>query len=213
VTRELPENERIALLVHELRSPVAALAAIAEAAREDGTDSDSLRQLAGLAFRSCRSIARIVDDVALGALELERIDLARLLDDAVTAATLEGASVRLTNTGSLDMDADAVRLRQAVDNLIRNALEHSGSSAAVRVHGERDGDVVVVTVTDSGRGIAAEDRDRIFERGTRLGASAGSGLGLDVVRQIVDAHGGTVRVDSALGKGATFTIVLPMRHH
>jgi signal transduction histidine kinase len=148
VTRELPENERIALLVHELRSPVAALAAIAEAAREDDTDSDSLRQLAGLAVRSCRSIARIVDDVALGALELERIDLARLLDDAVTAATLEGASVRLTNTGSLDMDADAVRLRQAVDNLIRNALEHSGSSAAVRVHGERDRYVVVDTVTD-----------------------------------------------------------------
>jgi two-component system sensor histidine kinase BaeS len=206
------EAERLALLVHEVRSPVAALAAIAEAVQEDGVDRESLRELAGLAVRAVRGIERIVGDAAHGSLRLERVDLGRLLQDAVTAAALAGGRVRLNVGSHIELDSDPVRLRQAVDNLIRNAVLHSGSPAEVEVRAERDGACVLITVSDSGRGIAPEDHARIFERGTRLdGMSAGSGLGLGLVREIVAAHGGTIAVESDLDRGATFTIALPIR--
>ena len=208
------QSERLALLVHEVRSPVAALAAIAEAVHEDSGDPAALRELAGLAVRASRSIDRIVGDASLGSLRIERVDLRRLLQDAVTAAVLEGGHVRLSVGRNVELDADPVRLRQAVDNLIRNAVVHSGSPTEVVVRSARDersGSVLIV-VADSGRGIDPRDHERVFERGTRLdGATHGSGLGLDVVREVVAAHGGTVTVDSELGRGATFTITLPDR--
>jgi signal transduction histidine kinase len=204
-------TERLALLVHEVRSPVAALAAIAEAVREEDLDPRSLRELAGLAMRAARSVERIVGDAALGSIRVERVDLERLLQDAVTAAVLAGAPVRLSAAADLEIDADPIRLRQAIDNLLRNALEHSGSSEDVVVRAGRSDRSVLISVYDSGRGIAPEDHERIFERGERLdGAVAGSGLGLDVVREIVTAHGGSVTVDSELGRGATFIVTLPL---
>ena len=208
------QSERLALLVHEVRSPVAALAAIAEAVCEDSGEPVALRELAGLAVRASRSIDRIVGDASLGSLRIERVDLRRLLQDLVTAAVLEGCHVRLSGGRNVELDADPVRLRQAVDNLIRNAVVHSGSSTDVVVRTDRDersGSVLIV-VSDSGRGIDPRDHERIFERGARLdGGTRGSGLGLDVVREVVAAHGGMVTVDSELGRGATFTITLPER--
>jgi two-component system, OmpR family, sensor histidine kinase BaeS len=198
------------LLVHEVRSPVAALVAIAEALREDDVDPGSLRELSGLAVRACRSVERIVGDAALGSIRLERVDIRELLEDAVTAAALEGGRVRLSAAPEVELDADPVRLRQAVDNLIRNALVHSGAGSDVVVGAERGRGSILVSVSDAGRGIAADDQARIFERGARLDAREGSGLGLDVVRHIVEAHRGTVTVASELGRGATFTIVLPV---
>jgi two-component system sensor histidine kinase BaeS len=211
VTSPGSRSERLALLVHEVRSPVAALAAIAEAAREDGVDDGSLRELVGLALGATRSVGRIVGDAALGPIRVERVDLERLLHDAVTAAVLAGGRARLSAAHELQIDADPIRLRQAIDNLLRNAFVHSGSREDVVVSAERRDRSVLISVSDSGRGIAPEDHERIFERGERLvGAVHGSGLGLDVVREIVTAHGGTVTVDSKLGRGATFTIVLPL---
>jgi two-component system, OmpR family, sensor histidine kinase BaeS len=206
------QPERLALLVHEVRSPVAALVAIAEAVR-DGAEPAVLRELAGLAVRSSRSIERILDEAAPASLRIERVDLVELVRDAVTASVLAGGLVRLSvDRSRIELDADPIRLRQAVDNLIRNALDHSGSSDEVVVRAEHDADSVLVSVSDTGRGIAPRDHARIFERGLRLDSAApGSGLGLDVVREIVGAHGGTVTIASELGRGATFTIALPGR--
>ena len=201
-------SERFALLVHEVRSPVAALAAITEALREDGVDQSSLRELARLALGAARSVERIVGDAALGSISVERVDLGRLLHDAVTAARLGAARVRLSAEPDLEIDADPIRLRQAIDNLVRNALEHSGSREEVVVRAESCDESVLISVSDSGRGIALQDQERIFERGERL-EGAGSGLGLDVVREIATAHGGSVTVDSEIGRGATFTLTLP----
>ena len=103
-----------------------------------------------------------------------------------------------------------VRLRQAIDNLIGNAVAHSGSTAEIVVRARSDGDSVRISVTDSGRGIPRAAQVRIFEPGARLDpGQPGSGLGLAIVQSIVRAHGGLVSVESTPGLGAVFTILLP----
>jgi two-component system, OmpR family, sensor histidine kinase BaeS len=205
------DRERLALLVHEVRSPVAAVAAIAEALREDELDPHSFRELVRLALGGCRGIERIVTDAALGPLKIEEVDVAGLVEDAVAAAALAGGHVRATVDAPLPgLEADAVRLRQALDNLIANALAHAGSDDEVVVSARVTAADVVIAVSDRGRGIAPEDQDRIFEAGARAAHdTAGAGLGLAVVRAIAEAHGGTVQVDSGVGAGATFTMTLP----
>jgi signal transduction histidine kinase len=211
VTGPAGAEERLALLVHELRSPVAALSAISDALADEREDGDSLRELVRLALVACRSAARIVADAALGPLELGEVDVEEVVHDAVAAAVLEGGEVRATIDGGLPrVSADEVRLRQALDNLVRNALMHSGSSGEVVVSARRDGDSICISVADRGRGISPDDQARIFEPGARLDPSAeGAGLGLAVSRAIARAHGGTLTVESTPGAGAVFTIVLP----
>jgi len=111
----------------------------------------------------------------------------------------------------LVVDADPVRLRQVLDNLIANALTHAGSGGSVRVRVTATHEGVEIAVSDAGQGIPLDELARIFEPGVHFGAETGSGLGLALSRAIVDAHGGTIAVDSIVGEGSTFTIVLPGR--
>jgi signal transduction histidine kinase len=205
------EHDRLVLLVHELRSPVAALTAISDALADGSVEGSSVRELARLAILACRSATRIVEEAAVGPLERTEVDVAAMVRDAVTAAVLEGGHVRADlEPAPLRISADEVRLRQALDKLLRNAAVHSGSDdVVVGVH--REGQRLLITVSDDGRGIPRADQARIFERGERLDASApGSGVGLAIARSIVEAHGGTLELESASGSGATFTIVLPL---
>jgi len=150
-------------------------------------------------------------DFAVASVRMDRLDAAALARDAVAAFSLRGASVMGEGIErSLVVDADPVRLRQVLDNLIANVLMHSGSGCpvTVRVMATRDG--VEIAVSDVGRGIPHDELERIFEPGVRLGAdTTGSGLGLALSRAIVEAHGGTIAVESIVGEGSTFTIVLP----
>ncbi len=205
------DRDRLALLVHEVRSPVAALTAIAEALADGEFDRGAVRELARLALGACRGVDRIVGEAALGPLRLAEVDVQILVRDAVAAAVLGGAHVRATIENELPrIDVDPVRLRQAIDNLIGNAVAHSGSTAEIVVRARSDGDSVRISVTDSGRGIPRAAQVRIFEPGARLDpGQPGSGLGLAIVQSIVRAHGGLVSVESTPGLGAVFTILLP----
>ncbi len=189
-----------------------ALVAIVKALDDHRADQVSLRQLAALALAAGRSIRRIVEDAALGPLRLAPVDVAEIARDAAAAAALEGAPVRVRVDEDLPrVTGDAVRLRQAVDNLIRNALVHSGSESEVVVRVRRDGHTVLLSVADAGRGIPDADRERIVEPGVQLDPSrGGSGLGLTVVRALAEAHGGSLSLVSSPGGGATFTIALPL---
>jgi two-component system, OmpR family, sensor histidine kinase BaeS len=203
--------ERLALLVHEVRSPIAALAAIAEAVA-DRDDRASLGELVRLSLRACRSLDRIIGDAALGSLRLEPVDIVRLVEDVAAAAALEGARLRAETASPVVVHADPVRLRQALDNLVANALTHSQTTTDVLITVRCEGDSVVLSVADEGRGIEPEDLERLFAPGTRLdNEHSGQGLGLAVVRSVAEAHGGTVGVESEPGRGATFTIRLPLR--
>ena len=213
----IDEHERIAFAVHEVRSPTAALVAVVGALGESALDDETLRTLVDLSLAACQSIERILTDASLGSLRLEDVDVAAIAHGAVTSAILGGARVRT----SFDPDVpgivgDGVRLRQALDNLIENAVAAVGSDGDVVVSLRAGPGVLVVTVSDGGVGIPVEDQARIFEPGVRLDprgtGSGGSGLGLAVVQAVADAHGGSVGVVSAPGEGAAFAMILPLDH-
>jgi signal transduction histidine kinase len=208
------DPDHLALVVHEVRSPVAALSAVAGAVADTPVDEGQRRELVRLALAASLAIERIVMDLAVASVRTEPVDLAALARDAVAAYSVRGADVVGEGLESpLVVDADPVRLRQVLDNLIANALTHAGGSGdpvSVRASASRDN--VEVAVSDFGPGIPQAELARIFDLGVRLDVdTAGSGLGLALCRAIVVAHGGTIEVDSAPGEGSTFTIILPGR--
>jgi two-component system OmpR family sensor kinase len=189
------DAERLRIVAHELRSPVAALAALAEAASASG-DEEVLRRVIALGIAAARDVERIVSDPELLSLRLEHVDVAQL------AGAFAAPSVTVEARGEARLNGDATRLRQAIANLVANALRH-GAHAVVEVT-ESDG-LVVVSVTDDGPGVdAAIDP---FARGASGAGSTGYGLWL--ARAIAEAHGGTLEVDTAPGAGARLTLSLP----
>jgi len=200
--------ERFSVLAHEVRSPVAALAAIAEAYPD--ADDTTQRRLLELAEAAVASLERLLEDAAGGSLRLERTDLGPLAAAAAETAALGGTAVVAATEAGLEVAGDPDRLRQALDNLIANAIGHSPVGGTVTVTARRADDAVVVEVADEGEGIPEEDLARIFEPGVRLVIDRpGSGIGLAVARTIARAHGGEVEVRSSPGRGATFRLVLP----
>lgn len=206
-----PDRDRLAILVHEVRSSVAALAAIAEAYPDARRDAATRRPLVELALAASRGIERVVTDAAVASVRREQVDVGRLVEETVAAAVLGGGNVRAEVAAGLPLlEADPVRLRQALDNLVSNALVHSGSTEVV-VGARLDEAAIVLSVADSGSGIPLDEQERIFEAGVRLdGARPGSGLGLALALAIAEAHGGTLTLESVHGRGATFTLVVPV---
>ena len=187
--------ERLRILAHELRSPVAALTALAEAA-PGASSPDERRRILELALAASHDIRRLLTDPALLSLRRERLDVAAL------ALGLTGTGVRVSADGEAVVDADPTRLRQALANLVANGLRH-GSRVAIDVR-EEDGRVVV-EVTDDGPGVASGFDP--FERGS--GAAGSTGYGLWLARAIAEAHGGSLDLLPDGAPGARFRLALP----
>ena len=146
------------------------------------------------------------------------VPLAPLLDDVrrdaeVMTGRADAVQVAL-EPGTDAVAGDAGMVREVVDNLVGNALKHAGHAGPVVVTARPDDDCVRIEVRDSGPGIAPEDQPALFERwsrlaGTRRSGTAGFGLGLSIVKRLVEAHGGELGVESDLGKGATFWVTFP----
>lgn len=209
---------------HELRTPIATIRGYAElfrrgaSARPDDL-ADAMRRIESEAAR----MGGLVDELLLLArldqgrpLEREPVELTALVADAVADARAVEPSrpLRLDHDGEVVILGDAARLRQVLDNLMSNVGRHTPAGAAAAVRIRTEGDDAVVEVTDSGTGLTAEHRDRVFERFFRIDDSrqrraSGSGLGLSIVAAVVEAHGGTVAAHPAAGGGTTFRIRLP----
>jgi PAS domain S-box-containing protein len=221
-------DEFLSIASHELRTPVTALQLqlqlLQRAARR------SMEELPGLLEdkmdvleRQTRRIALLVNELLdvsrmrLGKLELryEDVDLAELTREVVSH--LRGEIGRAGSRLRLDLSAapgrwDRVRLEQVISNLLVNAAKF-GEGKPIGVAVESDGARARLRIADRGIGIAADAQARVFARFERAVPSehyGGLGIGLYIVRQIVDAHGGEVRVDSTPGAGATFTVELPL---
>jgi signal transduction histidine kinase len=153
----------------------------------------------------------VVTDATVASVRREEVDVGRLVADAVAAGSLGGADVRAEVSPGLPLlHADPLRLRQALDNLVSNALVHAAGGEIVVRASLKDG-TFLLAVEDHGPGIPVEEQERIFDAGVRLDKGrAGSGLGLAVVRAIAEAHGGTLTVESTPGRGAMFSLRLPL---
>ena len=157
------DRDRLAILVHEVRSSVAALSAIAETYPQVRSDVAASRPLVELALAASRGIERIVTDAAVASVRREPVDVGRLVDETVAAAVLGGGNVRAEMAAGLPLlDADPLRLRQALDNLVTNALVHSGSAEVVVVRARRDEASIVISVVDAGAGVPLAEQERIF---------------------------------------------------
>jgi signal transduction histidine kinase len=210
VSSEL-DTDRLAVLIHEVRSPVAALSAIAETVSDGGLDTVTRQELVRLVMLACRGIERIVGDVAVASVRLEEVDPSALVRDVAVAARLRGWRVEaeIPQRAVPRIQADPSRLRQVLDNLLANAVVHGGDGVVWLRLGVDDS--VVFEVIDAGPGIPAAELERIFDVGVRLEADRpGTGLGLAVSRAIVEAHGGALTATSAPGRGTTMIIALPL---
>jgi signal transduction histidine kinase len=211
---------------HELRTPLSTLLLQTQFMNEPSEDpaAASLRERFAPVQRTLRRLIKLADDVldvsrmraGRLSIEVEPLELTTVVRDVVTRL-VEGqrrndAQVRLVAEGPLPGRWDPLRIEQIIVNLITNAIKYgAGSPIDVRV-GPCEGGAEIM-VRDYGIGIAPSDHGRIFERFERSVEPhefAGLGLGLWIVREIVQAHGGTISVRSDLGQGAVFVVVLPL---
>jgi two-component system, OmpR family, sensor kinase len=209
---------------HELRTPLAAVRAYAELFTRGAAQrpADLERSMKGISRESERMSLLVEDLLLLARLDegrrLER-DLVRV-DDVVaeaveTAQTVEPERPIALETESAVVVGDHARLRQVVDNLLANVRAHTPGGTPVDVSVRCEGDRALISVADAGPGLSEEDLTHVFERfyradPSRARASGGVGLGLSIVAAVAEAHGGTVDAASEPGKGATFTIALPL---
>jgi signal transduction histidine kinase len=216
----------VSLVSHELRSPMAAVIGAARTLQQRGRELKPEQResfLALIADETAR-LAELIGDV-LDTSRIEagtftyrfgEVDLARLVEEIVATAAVGQDDVPLAAdvVGPLPaIQGDGERLRQVLGNLIENAVKYSPAGAPVRVHATTASGEVIVSVEDRGPGIAVADQRLIFEKFGRAGGTGskpGSGLGLFIARSIAEAHGGTLDVTSAPGRGATFLLKLPV---
>jgi two-component system OmpR family sensor kinase len=222
-------NERLRRVIadasHELRTPLTSIRGYAEMLRrgaaESPTDSEAARRR--IEEESIR-MTGLVDDLLVLArldqgrpLDQEPIDLKAIASDAVSDARVVAPlrQISLTANGPVIVTGDDTRLRQVLGNLVRNAIVHTPPQTPIEVAVGTDDGVGRMSVADHGRGLAAEDVDRIFEPFYRADPSrsrdrGGAGLGLSIVSAVVTAHGGRVKVKQTEGGGATFEVELPL---
>lgn len=210
---------------HELRNPLAVIRTNVDVALADPHASvEELRRTAEVVQASTERMSRLVDDLLVyarkGSLSMDRttLDVASVVAEATEefVATATAAGIRLESHAppGLFVDGDRLAIRQALANLLANAIRLSPSGTIVRVTAGREVPWIWMAVTDEGPGIAPEDQDRVFQRFWRgepgqHRTGVRSGLGLTIVRQVAEAHGGEIKLASEPGHGAAFALWLP----
>lgn len=228
----LLKDEFLATLSHELRTPLAVIVGWAGVLQRAQDNPATVRRGVDAIARNASLQAKLINDlldmnrIVTGKLilDLQRVDLSALLDSAAEflrpLAIEKGVDIRIaTHDGPpLELDGDPVRLQQIFANLLGNALKFTPGGGAITLTAQRRDDAqVAVTVRDNGEGIDASFLPQLFTRFSQENSKAarvhgGLGIGLSIVKQLTELHGGTVSGDSAgVGQGATFTVMLPLR--
>jgi len=223
------KSDFVANVSHDLKTPLALIRMFAETLEMDRVPDERRRlEYYGVLTRESERLSRLIDNV----LDFSRIESGRqryeiapgpvepIVHEVVESfrhpLDQQGFTVDVTVEPDLpDVPLDADAVKQALANLVDNAMKYSGDRRHVRVAARRDGAGVAVEVADDGIGVPLSERDRIFEKFYRVGRSEtqgrrGSGVGLALVRHVAEAHGGRVIVDSTPGQGSRFTIRIPL---
>jgi signal transduction histidine kinase len=231
--READEARRdlVAAISHDLRTPLASARALIEAVADGVADDPETRaRYLASARGELAKLGRLVDDLfelsridaGVLRLELEETSLRDLVSDTLSSFGPEAERRRIRLVGEVSPEVDPVlaspsKLQRVLYNLVSNALRHTPADGTVFLKAEPEEDTVRVQVADTGEGIAPEDLPRVFERSFRgegsRGSSeadddAGAGLGLAIARGLVEAHGGTIDVESRPGEGSRFSFTL-----
>lgn len=224
------KDEFLAMSSHELRTPLTSILGWSELLVTGGLDPETQREALDSIRQSARAQSRLIDDMLdvsrllTGKLELnsEPVDVAAAVLLALRAITplAERKNLVLERSferGASRVDGDPTRLQQIFWNILSNAVKFTPAGGRISVRLSTRDSRVDIVVTDTGQGISPEFLPRVFDslsqqRGSSTREHGGLGLGLSIVKQLVQMHGGTVRAESAgEGKGATFTVSLPAR--
>jgi signal transduction histidine kinase len=213
---------------HELRTPLNAITGFSDLLAEEsaGPLDESQKRFVTHIQRASQHLLEVINDILdLSKIEAGRADLrhevvlvAPALDEVLSImhplASAKGVDIENRIDASLSVFADRVRFRQILLNLLSNALKFTPEHGKVWAEAELKGRLVHISVCDTGIGIANSDKQTVFEEFYRVGATGrlgkeGTGLGLAITRRLVERHGGSIRVESELGKGSRFTFDLP----
>lgn len=220
------QREFIANASHELRTPVASLQAtvdtLVDGAKDDPEARDRfLETLSRETVRLSSLLTNLLDLSRLeasGPVKKNLVDLAGAWQDVLALASpllaTRELDIQADIPEGLAVPADYTQLIQVLANLLDNAIKHTPDGGEIRVPAFREGDRVCIRVADTGAGIPEAEQARVFERFYRVDkarsrALGGTGLGLAIAREVVEAHGGTIAVESAPGKGSAFLVALP----
>jgi signal transduction histidine kinase len=222
----LAQSDFVSTVTHDMKTPLALIRLASDTLATGRYDSkDTIPDYGRLLATEAGRLTRLIDNALSAArssnpasrYHFERTDVVELLEECVNSfrpeSTAAGLAIRTELPAeSADVCADRAAMRQVFDNLVDNALRHAASGHALTATVRRSAGTVSITFADSGPGIPEDDLARIFDkfyRGRNAG-SRGSGLGLAIVRQIVASHGGSVEVESLIGRGTTLRVVLPV---
>lgn len=217
----------VANVSHELKTPIGAMALLAEAVTDFSDDPQAVERFGGRMQRESKRLTQLVQEIIdLSRVQdhtapsaTEKISAAEVVDDAAdrarTRAEGKNIHIEVSPPGRMLIEGNYELLVNAVRNLIDNAINYSPDGTRIGVGVELVDERVEISVTDQGIGLSTQDTERVFERFYRVDPArsritGGTGLGLSIVKHIIATHGGEVKVWSRLGKGSTFTIVLPL---
>ena len=219
-------EEVLGVVAHDLRNPLSLIVTTTELLQEEDLEPSRRTQILGIAMRAGKQMNRLIDDL-LDTVHIESGKFVMALEDVEVCAILRQAeetfrpiadrrSVKLTASspgGEIWVRADPLRVSQVLGNLIGNALKFTPENGSVTYGAVLSGSDVEFRVTDNGPGISPEQREHLFEQfwQARKDDKRGVGLGLSIAKGIVDALGGRIWCESAVGSGSTFSFTLPAR--
>jgi PAS domain S-box-containing protein len=219
------KTEFLSIVSHEFRTALTGIQGFSELIRDGGLEPDEVRAYGGYIFNDADRVNRLIGDM----LDLDRmesgrmsirtadVDINEVLSDSIARA---GSSPTVEFKADLDprlpiVVGDRDRLVQVVSNLVNNAVKYSPDGGNVTLASRSEGGFALISVTDTGVGIPPDEIGHVFERFRRVRSGAaqsipGTGLGLTIVKQIVEMHGGKIWVESAVGHGSAFHFTLPL---
>jgi signal transduction histidine kinase len=214
-------------IAHDLRTPMTRFRGIAERALQPGQNGESCEEALGTCLEESEQILKMlntlmdISEAETGTikLDLEVVDVSilieRVLDLYRYTAEEKGIHINFSVQNDLHLNIDQQKMGQALSNLIDNAIKYTSENGYIDIDAFEKDNRVIVRIRDSGMGIPEEELPRIWDRlfrGEQARTQRGLGLGLNLVKAIVHAHKGVLDVSSELGKGSTFTIILPSKN-
>jgi PAS domain S-box-containing protein len=220
------KTEFLSIVSHEFRTALTGIQGFSELIRDGGLEQDELRAYGGYIFNDADRINRLIGDM----LDLDRMESGRMsmrsgdvdINEVLSEAMARAGTAAATVEFKADLDprlpivaGDRDRLIQVVSNLVNNAIKYSPDGGTVTLSTRAEGGFALVSVTDTGVGIPPDEIGHVFERFRRVRSGAaqsipGTGLGLTIVKQIVEMHGGKIWVESAVGHGSAFHFTVPL---